>query len=242
MKYTVFDTADDCTSKIAALKKAGITAIIRYDDPSQNPNSWKQIGGPEYNAILAAGMAVGIVSEWINNHLGYFNAISGKRDGDYSVHRAQLRNQPKGTAIYSTVDYDAQPSDMTQIKAFFTAFAKSIRGAGYKVGCYGSGYTCNQLLAAKLIDYTWITCSSGFRDSNTVIQQGTYDIWQVFGLCDQIYQGLSIDWDAANPMRNGDWGQIITPKKGRAVARKSKNPKHPAVTREAEDWSKERGR
>jgi len=28
-------------------------------------------------------------------------------------------------------------------------------------------------------------------------------------LCDQIYQGLSIDWDAANPMRNGDWGQII---------------------------------
>ena len=101
MKYTVFDTADDCTSKIAALKKAGITAIIRYDDPSQNPNSWKQIGGPEYNAILAAGMAVGIVSEWVNNHLGYFNAISGKRDGDYSVHRAQLRNQPKGTAIYS---------------------------------------------------------------------------------------------------------------------------------------------
>ena len=95
MKYTVFDTADDCTSKIAALKKAGITAIIR---PSQNPNSWKQIGGPEYNAILAAGMAIGIVSQWVNNHLGYFNAISGKRDGDYSVHRAQLRNQPKGTA------------------------------------------------------------------------------------------------------------------------------------------------
>src|SRR5262249_30993435 len=23
------------------------------------------------------------------------------------------------------------------------------------------------------------------------------------------YQRLSIDWDAANPMRNGDWGQII---------------------------------
>src|SRR5262249_903686 len=83
------------------------------------------------------------------------------------------------------------------------------QGAGYKVGCYGSGYTCNQLLAAKLIDYTWITCSSAFRDSKTVIQQGTYDIWQVFGLCDQIYQGLSIDWDAANPVRNGDWGQII---------------------------------
>ena len=192
MKYTVFDTADDCTSKIAALKKAGITAIIRYDDPSQNPNSWKQIGGPEYNAILAAGMAVGIVSEWVNPGRG-------------STYR-------RGNSVQSTA------------ATSFTAFAKSIRGAGYKVGCYGSGYTCNQLLAAKLIDYTWITCSSGFRDSKTVIQQGTYDIWQVFGLCDQIYQGLSIDWDAANPMRNGDWGQIIPPKKGRAVARKSNYP------------------
>ena len=74
-----------------------------------------------------------------------------------------------------------------------------------------------------------------------MIQQGTYDIWQVFGLCDQIYQGLSIDWDAANPMRNGDWGQIIPPKKGRAVARRSKNPKHPAVKREEEDWGKKNG-
>src|SRR5262249_47434212 len=107
MKYTVFDTADDCTSKIAALKKAGITAIIRYDDPSQNPNSWKQIGGPEYNAILAAGMAVGRVSQWGYKHLCYFNAIFVQSGGDYSFHRAQLRNQPKGTAIYSAVDYDA---------------------------------------------------------------------------------------------------------------------------------------
>jgi len=40
-------------------------------------------------------------------------------------------------------------------------------------------------------------------------------------------------------MRNGDWGQIIPPKKERAVARKSKNPKHPAAKREEEeDWGK----
>ena len=56
-----------------------------------------------------------------------FDGVKARpRDSDYSVHRAQLRNQPKGTAIYSAVDYDAQPSDMTQIKAFFTAFAKSV--------------------------------------------------------------------------------------------------------------------
>ena len=53
MKYTIFDTPDDVTKKISALKKAGITAIMRYDDPSGNVHSWKQIGGPEYNSILA---------------------------------------------------------------------------------------------------------------------------------------------------------------------------------------------
>src|SRR5262249_22743488 len=74
MKYTIFDTPDDVTKKISALKKAGITAIMRYDDPSGNAHSWKQIGRPEYNSILAAGIAVAIISEWANNHVGYFNA------------------------------------------------------------------------------------------------------------------------------------------------------------------------
>jgi len=60
MKYTIFDTPDDVTKKISALKKAGITAIMRYDDPSGNAHSWKQIGGPEYDSILAAGIAVGV--------------------------------------------------------------------------------------------------------------------------------------------------------------------------------------
>ena len=104
MKYTVFDTADDCTSKIVALKKAGITAIIRYDDPSQNPNSWKQIGGPEYNAILAAGMAVGIVSEWVNNHLGYFNReFAARRRQDRPRHAARRGLRHSATQRLSCV-------------------------------------------------------------------------------------------------------------------------------------------
>jgi len=166
MKYTIFDTPDDVTKKISALKKAGITAIMRYDDPSGNAHSWKQIGGPEYNSILAAGIAVAIVSEWANNHVGYFNAAAGKRDAAYSLHRAQQRNQPQGTAIYRAVDFDAAPAHMTRITAFFKAFAQEIRAAGYKVGCYGSGYTNGKLKAAGLIDYEAITCSPAATTAN----------------------------------------------------------------------------
>jgi len=166
MKYTIFDTPDDVTKKISALKKAGITAIMRYDDPSGNAHSWKQIGGPEYDSILAAGIAVAIVSEWANNHVGYFNAAAGKRDAAYSLHRAQQRNQPQGTAIYRAVDFDAAPAHMTRITAFFKAFAQEIRAVGYKVGCYGSGYTNGKLKAAGLIDYEVITCSPAATTAN----------------------------------------------------------------------------
>jgi hypothetical protein len=217
MKYTIFDTPDDVSNKIPALKKAGITAIMRYDDPSGNTHSWKQIGGPEYNAILAAGIEVAIISEWANNHVGYFNAAAGKRDADYSVHRAQQRKQPKGSAIYAAADFDAQPTHMTRIIAFFSAFAQAIRTGGYRVGCYSSGYTNGRLKAAGLIDYEMITCSAGFLGSKDAIRTGNYDVWQVFGFCDQNYLGLSVDWDALNPARKGDWGQVLPKarKKGR---------------------------
>jgi hypothetical protein len=213
MKYTIFDTPDDVTKRISALKKAGITAIMRYDDPSGNAHSWKQIGVPEYNSILAAGIAVAIISEWANDHVGYFNAAAGKRDAAYSLHRAQQRNQPQGSAFYSAVDFDAAPADMRRITAFFKAFAQEIRASGYKVGCYGSGYTNGKLKAAGLIDYEMITCSPGFLGSKDAIRTGNYDVWQVFGFCDQNYMGLSVDWDTPNPLRKGDWGQILPSKK-----------------------------
>jgi len=169
-------------------------------------------GGPEYNSILAAGIAVAIISEWANNHVGYFNAAAGKRDAAYSLHRAQQRNQPQGSAFYSAVDFDAAPAHMTRITAFFKVFAQKLRAAGYKVGCYGSGYTNGKLKAAGLIDYEMITCSPGFLGSKDAIRTGNYDVWQVFGLCDQNYMGLSVDWDTPNPLRK-DWGQILPSKK-----------------------------
>ena len=206
MNFTIIDTPDDCTDKVAALKAAGVTAIMRYDDPSGNPNSWKQIGYPEYNAILNAGMAVAIVSEWGNNHVGYFNAAAGTHDANYSVMRAGTRDQPLGTAIYGTTDFDAQPSDMGPIRAYYANFSRIIRTAGYRVGNYGSGYCNAQLKAVGMIDLRMITCSSGFSGSKQAVLNGDYDLRQVFGLCDQTYMGLSVDWDAANPAGNGDWG------------------------------------
>src|SRR5262249_28272839 len=118
---------------------------------------------------------------------------------------------PQGSAIYAAVDFDAEPAHMTRITAFFKAFAQEIRAAGYKVGCYGSGYTNGKLKAAGLIDYEMIACSPGFLGSKDAVRTGNYDVWQVFGFCDQNYMGLSVDWDTFNPLRKGDWGRQIAP-------------------------------
>jgi hypothetical protein len=159
----IFDTPDDCTAHIPQLVADGIKGVIRYDDPSGNPNSWKQIGAPEYEALLKAGIAVGIVSEWGNNHAGYFNVAAGKRDGEYSVMRAKSRNQPARTAIYSAVDYDASAQDIdAYIIPYFRAFSEVVRAADLRVGTYGSGLTCAMLKDNGMIDFEWITCSSGF--------------------------------------------------------------------------------
>jgi hypothetical protein len=204
----IFDTPDDCTAHIPTLKADGIKGVIRYDDPSGNPNSWKQIGAPEYAALLHAGIAVGIVSEWANTHAGYFNAAAGERDGKYSLMRAKSRGQPVHSAIYSTVDYDASAQDIdAYIIPYFRAFSETLRAAEYRTGAYGSGLTCAMLKDNGLIDFEWITCSSGFSGSRLRVNNRQYDLWQIFGLCDQSYHGLSADWDQANPYRNGDWGQ-----------------------------------
>ena len=208
LKYSIIDTPDTVTSKLPALKAAGVTAIVRYDDPSGNPNSWKQVGMAEYHAILNSGISVAIVSEWGNNHAGYFNAAAGRRDAQFSVKQADLRQQPKNSAIYFAADYDALPNDMANyIKPYFQALSPIVRAAGYRVGCYGSGYVCSTLHDAGLIDLRWITCSSGFAGSRAAVANGAYDLWQVFGLCDQSYLGLSVDWDSAHVE---DWGQVIS--------------------------------
>jgi len=44
-----------------------------------------------------------------------------------------------------------------------------------------------------------IACSPGFLGSKDAVRTGNYDVWQVFGFCDQNYIGLSVDWDTFNP-------------------------------------------
>src|SRR5215813_4061563 len=62
-KPKIIDTADTMTSsKLSALKKAGVETIIRYDDRRPR-GGWKQIHQAEAKLIRDAGLRLGIVYE-----------------------------------------------------------------------------------------------------------------------------------------------------------------------------------
>lgn len=197
----IIDTADTTTAKLAQLKAAGVTAIIRYDDRFTS-GAWKQIGPAEARAIRDAGIMLGIVYEHGAQPSGEENGFA---DATYSVKMAAGRGQPAGSAVYFAVDYDATQSDIrNRIIPYFRGVQRGIGTSRLRVGVYGSGDVCKALRAQGLVDLTWITCSRGFSGSAAYIAAGLQDLWQTD--CDKILFGLSVDYNSA---RNPNWGAFM---------------------------------
>ncbi|GEO26686.1 hypothetical protein AAC03nite_24710 [Alicyclobacillus acidoterrestris] len=172
--YAGIDCATRLTAATAsALKSAGITHVGRYLGPESN---WKTMQKAEAQAILAAGL--NIWSTWETNptYAGYFSAAQGESDARTAAAYAQSVGQPKGTAIYHSVDYDAQPADYPRILEHF----RSIKAAntGYKVGAYGSYGVLTYLNQHSAADYYWQTYawSGGFLASFANLYQCQNDV------------------------------------------------------------------
>jgi hypothetical protein len=158
--YSGIDCATRLNAKTAsALKAAGISHVGRYLGPDIN---WKTMQKAEAGAILSAGLNVWSIWETNPTHASYFSAAQGASDAKTAAAYAESIGQPKGTAIYYTVDYDAQPADYPAILEYF----KAVRSAntGYKVGAYGSYGVLSYLYLHGAADYYWQTCgwSSGY--------------------------------------------------------------------------------
>lgn len=206
--YSIIDVASDTTKELPQLKAAGITDIIRYDDRFPSGN-WKQIQSPEVHAIRDAGFRLGIVYEGAGATLSSFTEQNGYLDAAYSRKQATTRGQPAGSAIYFAVDFDPTAAQIFfNIVPYFTGVAKAFTETSsdpkLAVGVYGSGLVCKTLKAAGLVTLTWITCSTGFQDSQEYVVAGLQDLLQA--KCDQSFLGLSVDYNEA---RNPQWGSFI---------------------------------
>lgn len=90
---------------LAALKKLNITTVFRYYDHTDETLTGKTLRVGESDAILAAGMQLGVVFQHHNDDPAKFIIPQiGRKDAERALALAQENQQPRGTAIYFDVD------------------------------------------------------------------------------------------------------------------------------------------
>ena len=211
-KPKIIDTADTMTSsKLSALKKAGVETIIRYDDRRPR-GGWKQIHPAEAKLIRDAGLRLGIVYEDAAT-ASYFTRLEGILSATYARQQAAKRGQPEGSAEYFAVDFDPTSADtrnriIPYFDGVYQAFDEQNGLPRLYVGAYCSGL-CATMLKAKYPNILiWITCSLGFNGSRAYVRAGKHDLFQgttspLKGACDKKFLGVDCDFDEANNPKLG---------------------------------------
>lgn len=148
--------AIDCASKlnvssVKGLKEEGITHIARYLD-----NNWKGLTFDEAKAISDAGLEIISVFETNPTKASYFTHRQGKQDAQNASKYAKELGQAKGSAIYFTVDYDAQGKDLGAVLDYFSGVNEGVDPI-FKVGAYGSFTVLTYLDQQSNVDYFFQT-------------------------------------------------------------------------------------
>jgi LysM repeat protein len=157
----------DCATKLTSvycnvLTKNGVTHVGRYLPTTD----WKGLSLVEVEVIKEAGLHLISIYEKGSTKASYFTKEQGIEDANHAYQLAKSLNQPEGTAIYFTVDYDAQTKDFAGILNYFQGVKDTLQS--YKVGVYGKFETIVLLQTKKLADYFWQTYawSNGQRAKN----------------------------------------------------------------------------
>lgn len=116
-------------------------------------NSWKSFNKAEAAAIQNVGLKLISIFQKSANHASYFKRSNGVADAKLAMQWAKDVGQPKGSAIYFAVDFNAQSSHIKSILEYVDGVVDTMKD--YKVGLYGN-YTVMQAVKGK-VDYYWQT-------------------------------------------------------------------------------------
>jgi Domain of unknown function (DUF1906) len=180
------DTSKKTTGKALSIKAQGFEAVgiyLRSD----------RCSAAMVAELKAAGLKIwSCYEKGFPTTAGYFTRAKGGSDGAAAVAFAKhTLNQPAGSLIYATVDFDPDhdphhddpngPTIRGAISDYMTAFKAAVEPAGYGTGVYGSGRTCRILIASGLAASGWLCVSSSFAEhkqfkpSAAIVQDGVID-------------------------------------------------------------------
>ena len=194
----MIDCASPITQVIAAtLTHNNVSHVGRY-----LTGGWKGLKDSEIQVIKDTGLNLISIYETNPISSNYFTRDQGIQDANAAYNAAKGFGQPEQTAIYFTVDFDAQTKDFVGILNYFQGIKDTL--TSYKIGCYGKFQVIQLIQSKKLADYFYQTYawSSGQHASGIHIFQYRNDISQY---------GLNCDLNQVENMECGAWGEPQEP-------------------------------
>jgi hypothetical protein len=195
----IIDTNRRTTPKLPCLRGEGVETIIRYYARTTRQTE-KRLTRSEAEAIIAAGISIAIVHQAAGDSASAFSRAIGQQDAGYVLDYASSTiGQPAGSAIYFAIDYDCDADDVANrivpyfeaVKQTFAAFS----GPRYTIGAYGNGAALTRLLSDGLVDFTWLSQSTGFTGSRAFKRSNR---WTLFQHLPSTVCGLDVDVDDLN--------------------------------------------
>ncbi len=196
------DSASNLTSAASSIRAASYSWVGRY--------LWgggKGLTLQEAQVLSDAGLQIMSLYEAAGASLSGFSPTVARRDAAQAIQYAAAVHQPLGSTIYfAGDDFDAGAGDLPTIRAYFEILRGIIVPAMYVLGVYGDGLVCQMLLAAQLVQHTFLAGAMGWQGSlafkpSADAQQG--QTIQQFG--------LSIDRDSGDPAKMGLWSLPTAP-------------------------------
>lgn len=212
MAFQALDTSQNSRDLTSCMSDRGIVAIGRYY--TKNRNNSKILTVDEARLLSAKRIKIWPVYQNRHRQPVDFSSVKGEQEAKDALDYAKnVINQPAGSAIYFSADFDASTATLNSaISPHFKAIKAAFVAAGkpYRIGVYSSGLVCKSLLDDELVELTWLSQSSGFRGTPEFKQSRRWNILQFLGV--QNFCGFDdeIDPDEIN-FDNGDFGGFLLP-------------------------------
>lgn len=194
MLTLAFDADQDVTKVIQAALAKKVVAAARY---------LKNLLPAEVKALSAAGIKIISIYESTAERAlaGHDQGVS---DGMAALNLAAALNQPAGSALCVTVDFDATAEQQDTVIAYIAGFKEGTQGQA-KIMVYANGAICQAALDAGIADYAWLAGGMGMRGSRAFLASGKATLVQDVGDAQHENLGISIDSDQIEQADFGGW-------------------------------------
>lgn len=192
------DTIQGTLGKAAGIASAGYGFLVKLLSPPTHANPYERWSIVTVNQTHAAGMLCGSLW-WSTSSPADFTGLDGQAHAGWAVILAQKVGQPGQSCVYFYVPFDASSEQLAgTITAYFQAARVVILQNNLRIGVRGSGQTCAFLLAAGLVDFTWL-------DANPWAGTSSFTGWDITQGASTIVNGIGCNSDLVALSVGGLW-------------------------------------